>query len=264
MHGRGFGDVLGCALAVAISCGTAGRMSAATLPAAPDQPASHTYDVARIKPSQPAERLDEDFTPDSYWARGMTLKMLVAEAFGVRRELVSGVPHALEPMRFDVQAKVLDTELIGHLTDEERPAMLRQVLEERFHLKTHIVMRVMPVYELVVTRGGPKLKPTPADGSRVPDIETWHRRMEGIDATTGLLADALSTLLDRNVIDRTELTGHYDFLLRWTPDAEAASDVTLPPGLFAALQDQLGLKLISGKGPVKTVVVDDAEMPGEN
>jgi uncharacterized protein (TIGR03435 family) len=223
------------------------------------------YDVAVVRQSDPEARgMDLDTDADSFRARNVTLRRLLSEAYGVRRDLIAGIPRRLEDARFDVTAKVVDPETVQALKDEQRAEMLRGVLTERFHLRAHVVLRTLPVYEMVVQRGGPRFKETPADGSHVPDMEVWRRRIQGFDETMPDLADALSGQLDHDVIDRTGLTARYDFTLRWNPDADDANDGTLPRNQTVALEDELGLKLRPAKGPVKTLVVEEAEMPGDN
>lgn len=229
------------------------------------QPKAPAYDVVTIRPSAPGGRAGADTTSDSYTARSMTLKMLLEDAYGVRQQLISGIPRPLEEPRFDLQAKVVDPETIRSLTDEQRPAMLLQVLQDRFRLKAHIEMKVLPVYNLVVLHGGPKFKDATNESLNNADMEVRRRMLTATAQPMPALANILTALVNRTVLDQTGLTGSYDFTLRWTPDAtEAATDVMSAPGIFAAVEDQLGLKLRPGKGPVKTLVVDEAEMPGEN
>lgn len=223
------------------------------------------YDVVTIRPSLPGGRGDTDTTADSYIAHNVTLKMMLEDAYGIRQPLISGLPRPLEEIRFDLQAKAVDPETIRGLKEEQRDAMLLQVLKDRFRLKAHVEMKVLPVYDLVVLRGGPKFKDAPKESVDNADMEVRRRMINATAQPMPALANILTSMLNRSVLDKTGLAGSYDFTLRWTPDAaEAATDVMAPPGLFAAVEDQLGLKLQSNKGPVRTLVVDAAEMPGEN
>ena len=223
------------------------------------------YEVVTIRPSPPGGRPDTDSDTDSYTARNVTLKMLLEDAYGIRQQLVSGVPRPLEQARFDLQAKVVDAETIRSLRDEQRPAMLLQVLQDRFHLKAHVEMKVLPVYRLVVMRGGPKLKAATKESVANADMDVRRRTMVATAQPMSALAAILTALVNRSVLDETGLTGSYDFTLHWTPDGmQEATDVMAPPGIFAALEDQLGLRLRPGEGSVRTLVVDDAETPGEN
>jgi uncharacterized protein (TIGR03435 family) len=223
------------------------------------------YEVVTIRPSAPGGRADTDTTTDSYTARNVTLKMLLEDAYGIRQQLVSGVPKPLEQARFDLQAKVVDPETIRGLKDEQRAAMLLQVLEDRFHLKAHVEMKELPVYDLVVMRGGPKFKAATKESLANADMDVRRRTMIATAQPMPALAAILTALVNRSVLDGTGLTGVYDFTLHWTPEGmQEATDVMAPPGIFAALEDQLGLRLRPGRGEVRTLVVDEAEVPGEN
>ena len=223
------------------------------------------YEVVTIRPSAPGGRPDADSDSDSYTARNVTLKMLLEDAYGIRQQLISGVPRSLREARFDVQAKVVDADTMRRLKDEQRPAMLLQVLQERFRLKAHVEIKLLPVYELVVMRGGPKFKEATKESLANADMEVRRRRLTATAQTMPALADALTGVVDRTVVDKTGLAGSYDFTARWTPDgAEGATDVMAPPRISDGLQEQLGLRLRPGKGEVRTLVVDEAQAPGEN
>jgi uncharacterized protein (TIGR03435 family) len=224
------------------------------------------YDVVTIRPSMPGGgRPDTDTSANSYTARNVTLKMLLEDAYGIRQPLISGVPRPLREARFDLQAKVVDADTVHNLKDEERQAMLLEVLNDRFRLKAHVEMKVLPVYDLMLMRAGPKFHEATKESVANADMEARRRMITATAQSMPALANILTSMLNRSVLDKTGLTRVYDFELRWTPDAaEAATDVMAPPGIFAALEDQLGLKLRSGKGSVRTLVVDEAELPGEN
>jgi uncharacterized protein (TIGR03435 family) len=183
----------------------------------------------------------------------------------------------VDSTRFDFQAKVLDADGVDleALTDKQLGPILQSMLVDRFKLKTHAETKTLPVYELVVAKGGLKLKATPAtagDGQEMPreGMITVHRGdLSGTGMTMARLSSLLGDAVRRTVIDKTGLTGNYDVALKWTPEGEAnvagdsgATDV--PPPIFTAVQEQLGLKLQAGKGPVATLVVDHVEKPSEN
>jgi bla regulator protein blaR1 len=194
---------------------------------------------------------------------------------------------------FDIQAKVApeDAPKLDKLKRGERMEMLQPLLEDRFNLKFHHETREMPVYMLVVAKGGSKLKEASPEGA-VPDGGPPRRGMmmspgslEANGAQIDMLAHALSGQVGRTVIDKTGLTGKYDFDLHFTPqnmppgmgpgpgpgptggspgaDAPPPPD-TSGPDLLTALQEQLGLKLESEKGPVDVIVIDHIDKPSEN
>jgi uncharacterized protein (TIGR03435 family) len=246
------------------------------------------YDVVSVKPNKSdAHMIKMMNTPDGLSMSNVTLKMLIANAYGIRQDLISGGPGWVESDHFDFDAKVagVDVETYKKLNRDQKRAMLTSALTERFKLKVHTETKVIPVYELTVARGGPKLKETapvetkPADGpgsgsGGSPAIAVGrkmtsfsigggHYQMSG--APMSALANQLSSVERRSVIDRTGLTGNYDIDLKWTPDdAPAGGDGDTGPSIFTALQEQLGLKLEAAKGPVETLVVDHAEAPSEN
>jgi uncharacterized protein (TIGR03435 family) len=153
--------------------------------------------------------------------------------------------------------------------------MLQDLLADRFHLKLTREAKEMPIFALVLAKSGAKLKESTVgeDGRR---MQTGRGRIEvqGIDMAS--LANMLSQQLGRTVVDKTGLTGNYDFKLEWTPDlgqpqgpkeiggAETAPPDSLGPTIFTALQEQLGLKLESTKGPVEILVIERVEKPSEN
>jgi uncharacterized protein (TIGR03435 family) len=163
-----------------------------------------------------------------------------------------------------------DIKAIEAMTREQYRAMMMPILD-RFHLKSHRETRVLPVYELVVAKGGPRLIVSTATGHQTVNgveagnISTRRTQFAATAAHLSSLAEQLSDQLQRVVIDKTGLTGKYDLLLSWAPDdgspqpADAAA-----PSLFTALQEQLGLKLQPGKAEIETLVIDHAELPIED
>ncbi len=185
---------------------------------------------------------------------------------------------------------------------EQQRLRLQALLADRFQLKLHPETKELPVYALVIAKNGPKLQeskiepagseppPNPA-GSKgsVPRFKGQGMRMgrgelSGQSAPISILADTLSNQIGRTVIDKTGLKGRYDFTLKWTPDETQGQMFKGPgdggegrppsdaaptpdasgPSVFTAIQEQLGLKLESQKGPVQVLVIDQVEKPTEN
>jgi uncharacterized protein (TIGR03435 family) len=130
----------------------------------------------------------------------------------------------------------------------------------------------LPVYELVLAKGGALCKEVaPGEGDKplngIAPGSTMIRdgHLNSHDVPVAALANMLSAQLQRTVLNQTGLPGRYDFTLTWAPDngSGPSPDATAPP-LFVALQEQLGLKLQPGKGPVETLVVDHVDPPSEN
>ena len=157
--------------------------------------------------------------------------------------------------------------------------MIRKLLVDRFQLKFHTEKKELPVYAMVVAKNGPKLAVSAADPDAFPGIGFGREPgvISLVGRNTGLngVANGLqSNILDKPVVDQTGLTGRYDFQLRFSPDAtqlanfggiEANSaDLNLPPDIFTAFEQQLGLKLQATKAVVDVMVIDKIERPSPN
>jgi uncharacterized protein (TIGR03435 family) len=215
-------------------------------------------------------------TPGRIHYHGVSLKMLLARAHGMRAYQISG-PNWIETERYDIDAKYpADTQ------PEEFRLMLQNLLADRFRLVLHRETRQMARYRLVVAKDGPKLSPPrklpeyKGDDERFAamkaDMEANRevrrrspysgasRGFREASATMTKLAQDLAGQLDRPVTDDTGLEGWYSFQLEWSPN-ELGTDAgeTSLPSIFVALQQQLGLKLEPEKGPVEFLVIDRGE-----
>jgi uncharacterized protein (TIGR03435 family) len=235
------------------------------------------YDVVSIKPNNSGSGSSSMGNyGDMYRATNVTLKILMAYAYKVgRSDLISGLRRWADSSRFDLNAKVSDPnkKALDKLTREQRQAMLRAVLEEQFHVKGHWETKEMPIYELVVAKGGPKFKETSTDSTQAKAMapgtgkgNIWisNREMNAYGIMMASLAVTIAEQVQRNVVDKTGLTGRYDFTLKWASQDPGADDPGDAPPMSTALQEQLGLKLQPAREPVETLVVDNAEMPIEN
>jgi bla regulator protein blaR1 len=203
---------------------------------------------------------------------------------------IEGGPDWIHSERFNIDA-----------TSDGHPSilmmqgpMMQAVLEDRFQLRIHRETRPGPVYELALGKGSPKLKPlqegncTPvALGRPVPELPADQRRCRNMvnprgsvefeGGTLSMFAGLLGMVLDRPVIDKTGITGQVAIHLVFSPDdpamprpatddpgAPAAVRTPDAPGLFQAIQEQLGLKLVPAKGPVDVLVIDHIAMPAGN
>jgi uncharacterized protein (TIGR03435 family) len=223
------------------------------------------YDVVSIKPSNSTANNPSILNHmDLYMASDISLRRLLQDAYNIRPDFISGIPSHIDAMRFDIAAKILDpnVKMLDNLTEDQWRAMRRAMLSEYFHLNAHTVLKTLPIDELVITRKGAKFKPSDGKGDTGMSVDS-SGHLTGHNVPMSRLATALSDQLQRAVIDKTELTGSYDFTLRWSTDASEA-DGNAGPSLYSALQEQLGLKLQSAKGSVETLVVDHVEVPSEN
>jgi len=185
--------------------------------------------------------------------KNVTLQDCIREAYGVTDSQIAGQDR-LSPDRYDVVAKIPPGVTIG-----QQPAMLQPLLAERFKLTVHHGTKEMPVYLLVVLKNGPKIQAV--ESTSKGGITSPHAGYMSAEAITmSRLAAFLSgarAQLEHTVVDRTALSGTFPFKLEWTPDDKQGAD-TLGPSLFAALQEQLGLKLEAGKAPMEILAIDHA------
>jgi uncharacterized protein (TIGR03435 family) len=233
------------------------------------------FDVISIKLHNPATDLPNEqssnmsFHDDILTATNVPLEMLVEFAYDIKSDQISGLSGPVSSAHFDIEAKVLapDGGTPPKLTDGEMQAKLIPLLSERFHFKAHLQPKTMPVYDLVVQRGGLKIK---LSQEEIKD-NSWN--MNGTDTSKILtgkgmsmsdLAAALAGEVHREVIDKTSLDGRADIALKWSDDVAAEIGGPNVISIFTAVEEQLGLKLQPSKGPVNTLVIDHVEMPSEN
>lgn len=257
------------------------------------------FDVVSIKstPSSGDKTLYQYF-PDETSFRGATVRMVLETAFGVDDNHIIDAPEWVNTNRYDIEAKVApeDAPRLDKLKGGERGDMLIPVLVERMHLQYHHERRARSIYALVIAKGGPKLtkgEPAPPPGWKPakdtpPDKEhykvmTVPGHIEADSIPMFVLADQLTRLhaLGRTVIDKTGLTANYTFTLRWEPETlpfplmkeEGLGGATQPStdgpnasqfSLFTAIQEQLGLKLVSQKSEDDVIVIDHIDQPTTN
>jgi len=256
------------------------------------------FEVASIKPSKAdPHRVMIGMRPGGrFTAEGASLKQLVSMAYNVRDHQIVGLPAWADSDRYDIDAKpegVSDAAPSAapnsppnpaqmQAQQEKMRAMLRDMLEDRFSLKIHKDSKEMPIYALVVAKGGPKLEEyADAPGaSNQPNMMRMGRgQINANGVPIGLLVNQLAGMVGRSVIDKTGLTGRYNIKLTWSPDPGEGGALRGPgpgpdgppppssdsgPSIFTALQEQLGLRLESQKGPVELIVVDKVEKPTGN
>jgi uncharacterized protein (TIGR03435 family) len=193
----------------------------------------------------------------------ITLLDLIADAYGLRYDQVSGGPNWLGSDHFDIVAKSAGE---GPLARNQAMQMLQGLLADRFQLKAHREMKETAVYALVVGKNGSKLKesaPDEAGGFSVRG-NGIEMQMQASKGTMDKLAYQLSLTAGRPVLDRTGLSGHYTYKLDWLPANAAAPPDSDVPSIFTAVQEQLGLRLEATRAPIEILVIDRAERPSEN
>jgi len=242
------------------------------------------FEVASIKPTDPSfvgTRVQMLADDNRVTIRGITLKGLIELAYNpgfglLHPSLVTGGPRWYDRDRYDVVAKPEGSRIPSQ---EERKQMLQALLLERFKLEFHRESKEITAFALVVGKNGPRMKESKPGGSGgAPSIEAKGLKIIGRSASMTELAAILqpmmprvdSTHADFPVIDRTGLTGRFDFDLEFALDetqADGRASTQLSsnkPDLFTAIQEQLGLKLGLAKAPIEALVIDHAEMPSAN
>jgi len=257
------------------------------------------FEVATVKVSKGSLDGAVRMTPGRLTIQNLTLRRLILVAYRLRDAQLSGAPGWINSERYDIDAKT-DGAATGA---DPMLQMLQNLIESRFSMRFHHETSEEPVYLLTVAKSGLKMKQAscvPFDPNNLQkqvalSDQERARQCGGINRRNGALdgdgmsmrdrngpafqslAGQLSLLLDRSVVDRTGLTGRFDVHLRWTDqpptDAKAAPDglnaaaaggEANGPSIFTAIQEQLGLKLESGKAPLEKFVIDQVERPTEN
>lgn len=240
--------------------------------------AQKSFDVATIKPnSENDHRIMLRVQPGGrFTATGVTVKLLISQAYNVRDFQITNAPGWISAERFDISAKAEG--LPERVPPEQLRPLLQSLLVERFGLKTHDETKEMPVYALTVAKGGPKLTASNPE-TQGPQMRMAPNLLDGKKIPMTMFAQQIAQRVGRSVIDKTELKDSYDIKLEWTPDpgqgggpgggippsADALTGAGgSGPSIFTALQEQLGLKLESSKGPVQILVIDNVAKPSEN
>jgi bla regulator protein blaR1 len=278
------------ALAATVTAALAMPIVVGMMHAQSSDAASPRFEVASIKVSKdPAPGGNIEVTPGRFRGKDLALQWLILTAYRIKSGNLSGdLPNWTISERYDVDAKTEDA------SSEDRILLaLQTLLQDRFKLRLHREMKEQPVYFLTIGKNGIKMPP----GSCVPvkkdfPNECWSQGGDGLIHTldwrgvsmsdpAGIayrsLAAQLSSIVRRPVIDKTGLTGTFDVHLRWARDPEptgirppddSAAPTPSPepagPSIFDAMQEQLGLKLESGRGPVEYLIVDHVERPSAN
>jgi bla regulator protein blaR1 len=259
------------------------------------------FEVASIKPAAPDQR-GTFIRPGANGGiniNNMPVKEMMALSWHVQPYQITGGPSWIESARYDISATANH-----RLKPDELPLMIQALLADRLQLKVHHETKELPIYALVIANKdgklGPQLKeskegsctpfdttkpPPPPDPNKPPTLgcggmQMGPARLNATSVDLAMLTGVLGRTLGRTLVDKTGLTGKFDIQLQWTPDQAQLQAMAppggLPPGMpapqfdpngpsiFTALQEQLGLKLESQKGPVDIIVIDHVERPSEN
>ena len=225
------------------------------------------FDAATVKPNNSGSGSSgTESTNGLLRITNQTLLRMIQYAYNLRDFQISGGPAWVQSDRYDVTAKPE-----GSVHDRQMKQMLQSLLSEQFQLQFHRQTQEGPIYALLIGKNGPKLHSAPeSDNSGISSNSTAVRMtMKGTHVTMGELAASLGNRVGRPVIDKTGLRGKFDFELSWVADLTLAAGTPDPgadvsgPSIFTALQEQLGLRLDSQKGPIEMFLIDHAEKPLE-
>jgi uncharacterized protein (TIGR03435 family) len=243
-----------------------------------DPNAKPGFEVATIKPSPP-DRPGKNFgfRGGHFLSRNTNLNDLIAFAYGLHAKQIVDAPAWFGTDLYDIEGK---PDVEGRPSPKQMQTMVQGLLTDRFQLKFHHDKRELSVYVISVANGGPKMTKSTAGpddpigfGLRgLGDLVVRNLTM------TGFATWMQSGVMDKPVVDQTELSDRYDFTLKWTPDESQfaqfrgtgtvvptpTDDPKAPPSLYTAMQEQLGLKMGPAKFPDDVIVIDHAEKPSEN
>ena len=252
--------------AAAVTLSAAHALAQMPTPVKPMAADAHpSFEVATIKPSDPnSNRQGFDAVGDRYTIHGQTITSLMMFAYSIDKHQVVDAPDWARTDRFDIEGT---TDTPGEPNLHQQQEMLQKLLADRFQLKFHHEKRELPVYFIQIAKGGPKLKPPANPDAEADQDASGHGTETTVTITTATMADfilGMQFFFDRPLVDQTGIPGRHDFTLRYTYDEAHATDPNAPPGLFTAIQEQLGLKLNAVKAPIDVFVIDHIERPSAN
>lgn len=250
----------------------------AVAPSAHAQSARPQFEVASVKANNSGSRASSCCGgPGRLAGTNVTLGMLINIAYKVQDFQVVGVPAWVNSDRYDIEAKPPEDSPAKQNQQIVQGPMLQALLEDRFKLAVRREIMDLPIYELTVAKSGAKLR---AGACNARDANSPPVRQGPSDCgfsvmdnnmirATQIDMDRFVTMLTfwvrRTVVDKTGFKGGFDVDLKWNPDEAATITGTdTAPSIFTAIQEQLGLKLESARGPVDVLVIDSVSKPTEN
>ena len=225
------------------------------------QPEFEAISIHMVDPhtaGNPSRSSMSSFPANLFTMRSVPLTFLIQFAYNIESaDYISAMPGWMESQEYDVSAKVEGDQ---QLTLEQMRPMLQRLLEQRFHLVFHRETKMTSGFELIVAKGGPRLQPSKDNGK--PFAQILPNRLDVGHMDAQHIAGVLAHRAGQPVVDKTGLTGNYDFTLSYAPANDPNSSL---PDFFTALQEQLGLKLVSQKVPVQFLVIDHVDkIPTDN
>jgi uncharacterized protein (TIGR03435 family) len=255
--------------ALALSCCTI-RFSVAQTENMPLN-ADPAYEVVTIKLSDP------NSGQSGFQTRGHrvlavneTMNDLISFSYGIHIRQIADGPSWFATERYYIEGV---PDIAGEPNLKQFRSMMQKLLADRFGLQVHTERRELSVYALTVGKSGPKMTKSAGNPDGPPNDDVSRSAwMEETDTTMAEFSKALQFVLDKPVVDQTGLTGRWDFRFQWTPDESQfggmvpppSNNPNSPPGMFTAIQEQIGLKLESVKALAEMLVVDHVTKPSPN
>jgi uncharacterized protein (TIGR03435 family) len=241
------------------------EIPAATTAMAKD--ADPDWEVVTVRPTDPTvTNASMQMKGRQFVMENRSVETLLLVGYGVQKKEIVNAPDWIRTERWDIKGV---PDVPGQPSIPQLQALTRKLLAERFGLVTHTEKREMEVYALTVGKGGEKMTPSAGDPNGLPDETDREnggvRMMQAANVSMADFMLMMKFFMDRPVVDQTGLTGRYDFRLNWTFDeSKAPVDGSAPPGIFTAIQEQMGLKLEAVKAQTDVLVIDKVERPGAN
>ncbi len=238
--------------------------------------ANPSFEVATIKPSKPDDQRKAFVVQgNQFHIINQPLSQIISFAFDVQAKQVVGLPDWADSDKYDIEGK---PDGVGAPSGKQWKIMIQKLLADRFKLTFHKDKRVLPVYVLTVSETGAKMTKNDSAPNGLPSL-FFQGRLGKLNVRNALMSDFTglmqSVVLDRPVLDQTQLPGRDDFTLNWTPDDSQfggmgaripppTESADAPPNLYTAIQEQIGLKLEATKAPADVMVIDHVEKPSAN
>lgn len=244
--------------------------------------ASPAFEVSTIKPASPEnEAKNYSFEGRIFKAENYNVEDLLALGYGLHSAQVIGEPAWFSSALYDIEGI---PDLQGRPNQHQKCLMIQKLLADRFGLRFHIEKRLLPVYAIAVSRSGPRLTRSIAD-AEAPERFHWVGRLGDLKVENMAISEFAiwfqKNVTDKPVVDRTGLTGRYDFTLTWTPSewqfpqfrktggfipsaTDGQFDAKAPPDLYKAFDEQLGLHLEAARALIDVMIIDHAEKPSPN
>ena len=240
-----------------------GAAQQSIVPASPMAADAHpSFEVATIKPADP-NQLKGNFRIGGHriYIENQSVDSLLTVAYAIHQKQIVDGPAWLDTQRYDIVGQA-DVEGVPNLHQIQE--MLQKLLASRFDLTFHREKRELSIYAITVAKSGLKLAKSANSPTGLPAQSGGQQSRKFTNNSMSDFALGMQAYLDKPVVDETGLTGRYDFVLKWTPDESNANELNAPPGIFTAVQEQLGLKLEPTRGPTDVLVIDHVERPSEN